>query len=80
MARVDAKGTLEVAGKRYEIQRLKALEAQYKVSRLPYSLKVLLENLLRHYDGTTVTDDDIAALASWSGGRSGGAAFIFPEA
>ncbi|MFP5407479.1 MAG: aconitase family protein, partial [Gammaproteobacteria bacterium] len=36
------------------------------------SLKVLPENLLRHYDGSTVTDEDIAALAGWSGGRSGG--------
>ncbi len=72
MAHIDAKGTLQVGSERYEIQRLDALEADYKVSRLPYSLKVLLENLLRHYDGSTVTDEDIAALAAWSGGRSAG--------
>src|SRR5579885_1344084 len=35
------------------------------VARLPFSLKILLENLLRHEDGVTVTADDIKALASW---------------
>ena len=35
------------------------------VSHLPYSLKILLENLLRHEDGRAVTGDDIAALAQW---------------
>jgi aconitate hydratase len=57
--------TLTVGGKNYEIFKLDALEAKYKVSRLPYSLKVLLENLLRLEDGITTTHDDIAALASW---------------
>jgi aconitate hydratase len=69
MARLDARGTLEVGDDRYEIHRLSALEDDFGVSRLPYSMKVLLENLLRHHDGTAVTDDDVAALARWSGGR-----------
>jgi aconitate hydratase len=71
MAAIDARATLDAAGQRYQIQRLGALEKDFEVSRLPYSLKVLLENLLRHNDGVRVTDDDVAALARWSGGRTG---------
>jgi aconitate hydratase len=69
MATFDARGTLEVGDDRYEIQRLSALEDDFGVSRLPYSLKVLLENLLRHQDGSAVGEDDVAALARWSGGH-----------
>jgi aconitate hydratase len=69
MAAIDARATLDAGGQRYEIQRLGVLEDEFAVSRLPYSLKVLLENLLRHNDGVRVTDDDVAALARWSGGR-----------
>ncbi|HET6835429.1 MAG TPA: aconitate hydratase [Acidimicrobiales bacterium] len=68
MAAIDARATLEAGGRRYQIQRLGALEDEFGVSRLPYSLKILLENLLRHNDGVRVTDDDVAALARWSGG------------
>jgi aconitate hydratase len=71
MARTDARSTLEAGGERYEIYRLAALGDGADVSRLPYSLKVLLENLLRHHDGETVTDDDVAALAAWSGADGG---------
>jgi len=60
-----ARATLSVSGKRYEIFRLDALEKKYKVSRLPYSLKILLENLLRLEDGVTVTAADVEALAGW---------------
>src|SRR4051812_46659933 len=57
---------LAVEGQTYHYYRLDALKAQgLDVSRLPFSLKVLLENLLRHEDGVTVTADDIKALASW---------------
>jgi aconitate hydratase len=69
MAAIDARGTLEAGGERYEIHRLSALDDDFGVAQLPYSLKVLLENLLRHNDGVRVTDDDVAALARWSGGR-----------
>ncbi|MHB1025664.1 MAG: aconitase family protein, partial [Desulfobacteria bacterium] len=57
-----------VGGHAYGIFRLEALEKRRvgKVSRLPLSIKVLLENLLRHEDGVTVTADDIRALANWS--------------
>ncbi len=61
----DARATLAVGGKDYEIFKLEALEQKHRVSRLPYSLKVLLENLLRHEDGETITAQDVEALADW---------------
>ena len=59
--------TLAVGGKRYDYFSLQAAaEAGLgDISRLPYSLKVLLENLLRWEDGRTVTVDDIKAVAAW---------------
>ena len=60
-----AKSTLKVGDESYTYYRLDALEADHKVSRLPYSLKILLENLLRTEDGVSVTADDIKALADW---------------
>jgi len=56
------------AGKReFEIYRLDALEKQgCASSHLPYSLRILLENLLRYEDGKTVSPDDIRALTSWT--------------
>lgn len=59
-----ARGKLSVSGSDYEIYRLGALSAD-KMARLPFSLKILLENLLRFEDGTTVTKDDIEALINW---------------
>jgi len=59
-----ARSTLEVGGKQYEIFRLDAVSEGH-VARLPYSLKILLENLLRHEDGRDVTREDIEALANW---------------
>ncbi|MFO7155641.1 MAG: aconitate hydratase AcnA [Pseudomonadota bacterium] len=58
------RGELRVGGKSYTIYRLRKLEG-YDVERLPYSLRILLENLLRHEDGRTVTREQIEALASW---------------
>ena len=61
-----AKGTLDVDGKSYEIFRLDAVQGEgLDVASLPYSLKVLLENLLRTEDGADITADDIKALAGW---------------
>src|SRR5688572_10494130 len=61
-----ARSTLKVGGKEYEIHRLAALESVgCEISRLPYSLRVLLENLLRTEDGRTVRTQDIQALAAW---------------
>jgi aconitate hydratase len=59
----NAKSTLQVGSKSYTYYDLSKLEAQYKVSRLPYSYKVLLENLLRHEDGVNITEKTIGALA-----------------
>ncbi|MCP5353380.1 MAG: aconitate hydratase AcnA, partial [Chromatiales bacterium] len=58
----NARATLDVAGKSYEIFRLDALP---NAARLPFATKILLENLLRNEDGVTVTPDDIQALADW---------------
>ncbi len=49
----------------YEIYNLKKLPAKYDIDRLPYSLKILLENLLRYEDGVTVRKEDIEALLNW---------------
>ena len=57
-----AKGTLDVAGASYEVFRLSAVEG---AADLPYSLKVLLENLLRTEDGADITADHVRALAGW---------------
>ena len=57
-----ARGSLEVGGTTYEIFRLNAVEGS---QRLPFSLKVLLENLLRTEDGLVTTKDSIQALAQW---------------
>jgi aconitate hydratase len=57
-----SKGTLEVGENSYEIFRLSAVEG---VERLPYSLKILAENLLRTEDGANITADHVRALASW---------------
>ena len=60
-----AKDTLEVGARSYEIFRLDALQQRFDVARLPFSLKVLLENLLRNEGNGSVTAADIEALAGW---------------
>src|ERR1700749_1346097 len=61
-----SQSTLKVGNKSYEIFRLNALEAKgLSLKRLPYSLRVLLENLLRQEDGKSVTANDIEFLAKW---------------
>jgi aconitate hydratase len=62
----DAKATLVVGERSFEIYRLDALQASYDVARLPFSLKILLENLLRNEDGESIRAQDIEALASWN--------------
>ncbi len=61
----DARADLELGGRTYEIFRLDALQSKYDVARLPFSLKILLENLLRNEDGVGVRREDIEALATW---------------
>jgi aconitate hydratase A / 2-methylisocitrate dehydratase len=60
-----ARSTLDVGGREHEIFRLGALQDSYDVARLPYTLRILLENLLRHEDGETVTHADVEAVARW---------------
>ncbi|WP_394940991.1 aconitate hydratase [Psychromicrobium sp. YIM B11713] len=65
MSNVDSfgsKGVLNVAGTEYEIFRLSSVEG---AQELPFSLKVLLENLLRTEDGANITADHVRALAAW---------------
>ena len=60
---MKTRGTLDVGGVRYAMHRLDALGD--RVTRLPFSLRVLLENLLRREDGRSVTADHIAAILEW---------------
>ena len=57
---MDARGTLRVGSETYEIFRLDALQDRWDVARLPYSLRVLLENALR-----AGSDHDVEAIAGW---------------
>jgi aconitate hydratase len=61
-----SRATLRVGGREVRLARLDVLEKRgWNVSRLPYSLRILLENLLRREDGSMVTADDVEALARW---------------
>jgi aconitate hydratase A / 2-methylisocitrate dehydratase len=61
----SSRASLAVGGRELEIFRLEALQSGFDVARLPFSLKVLLENLLRNEDGFTVAARDVEALARW---------------
>jgi len=61
----ETRETLDVGSKSYEIFSLRKLSEKHDISRLPCTLKILLENLLRHEDGKTVTKSDIDALINW---------------
>jgi len=60
-----ARSTLRVGGRDFEIYRLDALQERFDVARLPYSIKVLLENVLRLEDGVSVSAADVEAIAAW---------------
>src|SRR2546427_10751742 len=61
-----ARSVLHVGERRYEIFRLEALaKAGLPVERLPYSMRILLENLLRTLDGRVVRAEDVEAVARW---------------
>ncbi|MEQ1790059.1 MAG: aconitate hydratase AcnA, partial [Rickettsiales bacterium] len=77
-----AKSSLNVDGKQYEYY---SLPAAYKTlgeqaSRLPYSLKILLENLLRYEDDTSVSADDIRAFADWAKNKTSNREIAFRPA
>src|SRR5450755_4382513 len=62
-----ARATFKVGNKEYELYRIDALDKQgVSTKHLPFSLRILLENLLRTEDGRSVTKEDIRALAAWN--------------
>lgn len=63
----NVKKSFELNGKKYNYYQLKALEEAGKgnIERLPFSIRVLLESLLRQYDGRVITDEHIHGLANW---------------
>jgi aconitate hydratase len=75
-----ARAELEVSGRRFEIHRLDALQQKFDTARLPYSLKVLLENALRLEDGTSVTSEDVEAIATWDANAEPSAEIPFQPA
>ena len=62
---LGARSTLRVGGDEHGIFRIDALQDRYDVARLPYTLRILLENVLRNEDGRTITADDAEAVATW---------------
>jgi aconitate hydratase len=72
-----SRAVLDVAGRRYEIYRLDAVDGS---DSLPYSLKILLENLLRNEDGVNVTAGHVSALAGWDPGGEPGTEIGFTPA
>ncbi|HCH99827.1 MAG TPA: aconitate hydratase AcnA, partial [Alphaproteobacteria bacterium] len=78
---MQVRSTLTAAGQSFEYFSLpKASEQLGDLSRLPFSLKVLLENLLRFEDGKTVTTDDIKALAKWLDNKGGASEIAYRPA
>src|ERR1051325_1699173 len=61
-----ARDTLKVNGSSYQIASLAKLGQRFDIKHLPYSMKILLENLLRHEDGVNVTAKEIEAVARWN--------------
>ena len=57
---------IDVHGQRYEIRSLAKLGERFDIKRLPYSMKILLENLLRHENGIDVSAKEIEAVANWN--------------
>ncbi|MGA8432501.1 MAG: aconitate hydratase AcnA [Candidatus Sulfotelmatobacter sp.] len=69
----NSRSNLKVGEKEYEIYRLKTLDEQgISTKHLPYSLRILLENLLRTEDGRNVRPEDIRALAAWGSNKTNG--------
>jgi aconitate hydratase len=61
----NVRDSLELNGQRYAYASLARLGERFDLKRLPYSMKILLENLLRHEDGLNVTSKEIEAVAQW---------------
>ncbi len=72
-----ARSTLEVGDRSFEIFRLDSLQDSHKIELLPFSIKILLENLLRHEDGSAVVAEDVEAVASWASQTGSGQEIAF---
>ncbi len=70
----STRATIAVGDRSFEVHRLDALAGRFDIARLPYAMKVLLENLLRHEDGRQVHAADIEAVAGWAGRQQAGVA------
>lgn len=71
-SRKKARKALNIAGKTYYYYSIKALEGEgYEIERLPYSIKVLLESVLRQQDDYVIKEEHVRSLANWAGIRSG---------
>jgi aconitate hydratase len=66
MSSFSATSELSTKNNKYKIYRLDSLKDHGQIDRLPYSIKVLLENLMRHADGRLVKDDDVIRLAGYN--------------
>lgn len=66
MGKIKAKATLKSGKKKFTFYRLEALSKYGKIEKLPYSIRVLLENLLRNIDKKTVTEEDVKSLAKYN--------------
>src|SRR5512142_84564 len=76
-----SRSVLRVGNREFDIFRLDALDKQgIRTTHLPYSLRILLENLLRNEDGRAVKADDIRALAAWNGGKGSSQEIAFMPA
>ncbi|MGI8886156.1 MAG: aconitate hydratase [Gaiellaceae bacterium] len=60
-----ARSRIEVGGTGYDVFRIDPLQERFDIYRLPYTLRILLENVLRHEDGVNVTGEDVEAVAGW---------------
>ena len=70
----STRATIAVGDRTFQVHRLDALASRFDVARLPYAMKVLLENLLRHEDGYQVHAADIEAVAGWAARQQSGLA------
>jgi aconitate hydratase len=76
-----ARTSLDAGGKSYTIYALAALAKRgFDLDKLPFSIKVLLENVLRREDGVNVTEAHVEALARWNGAKDGDQEFSFMPA
>lgn len=76
----NSRGTLNSGGKTYEVFRLEALSGKHPVDRLPFCLRIFLENLLRNEDGRFVRAREIEAAADWAKTRRAGSESSFMPA